>query len=553
MAKRNKWAQRYPVTSVRSYVRAATGRELDEITKETGWGFKYFEAVKQALLEAKHSMRHVTVVADYDVDGVSSADIMYSLLKEMGIKMSIIMPKRFSEGYGLSDKILDRIPDGELLITIDNGITCVEQIKKARERGMFVIVLDHHQAGETLPEADILIDPSAIGEADFTKYCGAGIGYRLACYILGENHPLIKRLSVVAMFGTIADCMELSGDNRVIVTEGLNNLKNGNCVPAVKELCEKCKITKGSTATDIAFNVAPALNAPGRLHDDGAQKAMSALVLGGEHIDSIIEDNTTRKNIVNTITESLDFEALKNSDDKCIVLRNDDVPRGIVGIIAGKISESTGKPSIVLTLDKDTGELNGSARSPREDFSLVETLRAHEDLLVRVGGHAKAAGLALVPENVDALRKALNEDIPKGQAKDDAIYWDLQLNDLNFLTVSKQILSLEPTGEGLPAPIVRIKTRLKPDSMHLFGEVDTGEVNERGEKIVKPKHVRFNCGNFTAVAFNDADWVNEQLRSVPRPHYVDIVGRLNENIYYNERLKKEVRTLQIICDDFELT
>lgn len=552
---RHRWEQKYPVTSLRSYIRHSAGKELEEITKDTGHAFKHFPEVKEALLEAARTGREVWIVGDYDVDGVTSLRIMISICVALGCKYHLIAPKRFSEGYGFSDKHLARIPDGVVLVTIDNGITCIEPIKKAKERGMYVIVLDHHQAikdpetGElTLPEADILIDPSAIGEADFTGYCGAGIAYRLATYILGEGHPLLENLSVYAMLGTIADCMELTNDNRLIVKKGLDNLKKGICDPAVLELRDKCKIDQASTATDIAFNVAPVLNAPGRLHDAGAQKVVEALVLGGEKIDSIIADNNTRKDIVATTMSEIDLEAMQESDDNIIIYRNDNVPEGIVGIIAGKISEGTNKPAICLTWDNENGGLKGSARSPRDDFSLVEVISKHKDLLVRVGGHAKAAGLALLPENLEAFKEALNKDVPAGEKKEDVLYWDLQTDDIHFPELAKQVFALEPTGEGLPSPVIRIKTRIKPNGMNLFGGKKEKDPNTGEETVIEPpKHVRFNCNNFSAVAFNDADWVNEQLRRIPKPHYVDMIGKLSKNYY------KGNETTQIRIIDFKLS
>ena len=223
--KRKIWKHMCAGNSVSEFLLEKTGSSFKERTYNPGKEFKRFPEVKKALEEAKRTGRIVHLVGDYDSDGINSVMIMVLLFLNMGIKFRLTIPKREAEGYGLSQKIIDRVEDGVILITIDNGITAVEQMAEAKKRGMYTIILDHHTADNVLPDVDILIDPSAIGEADYMHYCGAGIGYRLAEYILGEDHPIIPALSVFAAVATIGDAVELTGDNRQIVIEGMKNLK----------------------------------------------------------------------------------------------------------------------------------------------------------------------------------------------------------------------------------------------------------------------------------------------------------------------------------------
>ena len=550
--KRRVWKHTCISENVDGFIEEKTGKTIKEITAWTGKNFIRFPEVKEKLLEASRTGQLVCLVGDYDSDGINSVNIMTKLFQKLGIKFQLYIPKRESEGYGLSWKIMDRIPDNCILITIDNGITAIEQMKSAKEHGMYTIILDHHTAGDTLPDVDILIDPSAIGEADYTHYCGAGIAYRLAEYILGENDPIMKDLSVFAAIATIGDVVELSGDNRQVVIEGMNNAKEGYGTNAVKYLLEKAKFNIDSTSTDIAFNVVPVLNAPERLEDGGAAKVCQAMLKNGSFEDSVnwlIEQNTRRKDIVSAAMQNIDLEELKKNSDNVIMLKDNNIPLGIAGIVAGKLSEETGKPSFVFGVDAD-GNLKGSSRSNIQNLSIIEIIRMSSDKLVNGGGHAGAAGLSIKEEDFEEFKKEVNENISKklDELKENGEFtefdseeytkWDVTASDLTISAVADKILSLEPTGEGLPAPKVRIKSRLVKASP-FGGSADCPETE-------KP-HIRFTFAGFTAIGFFMNDWYQEQKKLVSNVRFAELVGVVGKNTYNGKT------TIQIRMDDFELS
>lgn len=550
--KRRKWKHACVSDTVDGFIKEKTGKSIEELTKWTGKAFKRFDEVKTVLLDAAKTKRPVYLVGDYDSDGINSTMIMTLLFVTMGLKYNLIIPKREAEGYGLSQKIIDRIPDGVILVTVDNGISAVEQMKNAKSRGMYTIILDHHTAGDEIPDVDILIDPSAVGEADYTHYCGAGISYRLAEYILGESHPLISVLSVFAAIGTIGDVVELTGDNRQIVIEGMKNMKAGIGTKAIQSLLEQAKFSESSSSTDIAFNIVPVLNAPERLEDGGAAKVCQVLLRSknfDEGICWLMEQNQKRKDIVERIMKNVDLDEYRKNDEHIIFLKRDDIPLGVAGIIAGKLSEGTGKPSFVYGYDTEKN-LKGSARCNLNGVNIINLIRENKNLLIGCGGHAGAAGLSLKSENYDQFKAAMESSLNKRLAvlaskgivqefeTEEYTKWDVCANDLNFSATAKKILSLEPVGEGIPAPKIRIKTRLV--KVQPFGGPKDAPEKD------KP-HIRFNLAGFSAIGFNMNEWYQEQLKLVKYPRFVDIVGTVMENIYQGNK------SIQIKMDDFELS
>ena len=546
------WKHACAADTVREYLLEKTGHTFEELSANVGHFFKRFPEVKRVLEEAARTKRVVYLVGDYDSDGINAVMIMTLLFLIMGINFGLIIPKREAEGYGLSQKIIDRIEDGAILITIDNGITAIEQMKEAKKRGMYTIILDHHTADDVLPDVDILIDPSAIGEADYTHYCGAGIGYRLAQYILGEDHPIMPSLSVFAAIATIGDVVELTGDNRQIVLEGMKNAKEFKGTAAMNALLaqKEVKFTESTTSTDLAFNVVPILNAPERLEDGGAAKVCNILLKKAnfdEGIQWLIQTNQKRKDLVSRIIKETESKA--DMSGSVIVYANQNIPLGIAGIIAGDFSQKAGKPAFIFGMDTE-GNFKGSARCNVPGMNIINLIRNHKDLLLGCGGHAGAAGLSISPDKIDAFRQAMEKEVSDDiqrliaegvNVSDNTEYscWDVQANDLNVKRVCQEILALEPCGCGMPAPKLRIKSRLlKVD--RLGGEKDSPDDS-------KP-HVKFTFSSFTAIGFNQNDWYVEQCKLLGKePRYADIIGTVTDNVY------KGNHSLQIRMDDFEIS
>lgn len=510
------WKKATRGNSVEEFVFEKTGKSIAQIIHMVPeYRIYRLNEVKNALFEAKLRNMLVTLVSDFDDDGIQSTLIMTYIFAAIGLKYQLIIPKRFSEGYGLSMKIIERVPNGGLLVTIDNGIKAIEPIAEAKRKGMKVIILDHHEAGAELPAADIIVDPKAVGEADYTEYCGAGIAYKLAEEILGKDHPIMKKLSCFAAIGTIGDNVEISEDNRKIVIDGLKNMKYGKGSEGLKMLLEAQKFSEGSTATDVAFNIVPVLNACGRLKDDGAKMGVVALIDGGrekrEKVNELLELNDLRKKLVEEVVSRLDLYAMAVSKDRSIFVVDNQIPLGIVGIVAGKISEYTGKPAFVLAKDETTGFYKGSARSKSNDYSLAGLMEAHAELFVGFGGHLKAAGLTIKEENIMVFKNAIEKELPD-VIFDDAIPYDIEVLEADFPMVAAQILSLEPFGEGNPAPVIRLQMTV--DNYSIIGKnKDT---------------LKFTGFGYEAIMFH----AKEQISMLPKHVYViDLIGKVGVNVF----------------------
>lgn len=525
------WKKVSKAETVRDFVIEKTGRTPEELKNvaET-YRIAHFDKIKELLLYAKNTGLPVRMVGDYDSDGIWSVIILCYLMTELNIRYEIYMPKRITEGYGLSPKIVNRMSDGGILLTVDNGIKAVEGIAMAKEKGMKIIILDHHQAGDILPAADVIIDPAALGEADFLHYCGAGLAYKLAEYILGKENRLMPYLSVYAAVATIGDCVELTGDNRKIVKEGLDNLKKGRLTSPVSLLMQKCRINESSTATDIAFNVVPVINAPGRLYDNGAETVVSALVSRNgmeENIERLLQINMTRRETVERFMNRINLDKIKTDSRKAVFIYDPEIPEGIAGIIAGKVTEATERPCFVYTDAREPGYIKGSVRSSSNDYSIIEIIERYPELYTKAGGHRKAAGLTIPLVNLSKQEEMICGELPEVKTEE-CLPYDLEIREEDFIRTAEEILSLEPTGEGNPAPIVRIRAKLIPDR---YGRtfMTMGKQKE---------HVKFFCKGFNAVAFHSS--VNPENRT----DIIDMTGRVTENIY------KNVRSIQLIIQDF---
>ncbi len=398
------------------FLRNIGASSFDEIN---GWFKKsyadeyHIDRLKEAAdLCMKFKDLHVTIIGDYDVDGTTATSTLLLGLRSLGFKhVSYRIPKRFSEGFGINNTIIDEIESG-LVITCDNGIAQPEAIKRAKDKGLTVIILDHHEPlvvdGEIVyPQADIIIDPNAIMDsADYNGYCGCGLCYKFIKALGVSKQTLDKALSMVAL-ATIADVMELREENYVFVKNGFKALLNPNITTSgIYALVCAFDLSRHITAKDIGFKLGPALNACSRMDDDGARNAVELLTFEGPFplaiikAESIITLNNDRKSLKKLGLE----KAHKIIEDNClygdypIVLRVD-VPEGIIGIIAGNICEEYNVPAIVVCKTEE-GILKGSARSCG-DYNMKEHLDKVSHLLIRHGGHAGAAGLSLMQENFE--------------------------------------------------------------------------------------------------------------------------------------------------------
>ena len=374
--------------------------------------------IEGAIAEGKH----ITVIGDYDADGCAATAILFDLLKELGADVSVRIPKRMSEGYGLAPVIVEEVTGqypGGLIITVDNGIAANEAVSMARDLGSDVIIIDHHLPGEELPDANCIVDPHVFGEG-YKEYCGAGLAYALAVLFLrNKNEDLLRELLSVAAVATVADVVPLTGENRILVRQGLKNLNDNIGTAGLIQLIQERNL-KDITSETIGYQIAPAINAPGRLLDDGAKISAGVLAsrkrLKPDLVSILWAKNNERKDIV---ADSLRRIMKTVSPETNVILTFDEtLQEGICGIIAGQLAEKTRKPTFVLTKAED-GNWKGSGRSvPGLNLKeFLDKVNLSCNALAKYGGHEGAAGLTVKAGEEDAFLKTLTELAP--DAKDE--------------------------------------------------------------------------------------------------------------------------------------
>ena len=413
----------------------------------------------------------IRIIADYDVDGITSGAGIVRIAKKAGAKdVRLCVPCRYNDGYGANTEQVKHCPDGCLLILVDNGISAFAAIKEAKKRDMTIIVLDHHQAsvGEdghpVYPEADILIDPAALPDsADWDKYCASGLVFKLAELMFPDEEGWLDRMCVNAMLATIADVVELKEDNYRIVERGIACANAGRAFPGVLALL-KATSTETLTTEAANFRINPVLNAPGRMLRNGARMSTD-LFLSDDPAEcfrlvSQMRVVNERRKVMCEEQMKVANEVLKSREIQTVnVIYLPDTLTGIVGLVAGRLSEDYGKTFIVVTEGKDPGILQGSARSAG-NTDIKKLLDCVRSLLIHYGGHPKAAGVKLLEKDLEELDTALNRQADlagfHGEERTDEIPYDFSIRTNRVRSILK-VLSTFHFGEGLPAPIFLIK------------------------------------------------------------------------------------------------
>lgn len=400
--------------------------------------------------------QQIHVIGDYDVDGIFGTTIMELGLKKAGFQVKSRLPLRFSEGYGLSEKIIDEIDTG-VVVTVDNGIAAFKAIEKAKQKGLTVIVTDHHLAPvdekgkAVLPPADIVIDPTIDEKSEYHDYCGAAVAYRFVKELLGKDNMQLK---VLASIATVADVMELTPVNHQLVKDGLKLINAGRCVPALKEILKQIELTDHITEMDYGFQIGPIINASSRLYDDGAAKVLQVMETGDKDfrlpwkVKFVVDNNTKRKIIMKEDMKRVNDSLALQGIEKPIVVYDPDIGEGIIGLIAGRLCEDYQCPVVVFT-DCGDGFLKGSGRSIPE-IHLKDVLDKVQDQITGYGGHAGAAGLTIRKENLADFKKAFAKacgkipDIPKDTS------YDLELLGTDISEALAELKKYAPYGNGNP-------------------------------------------------------------------------------------------------------
>lgn len=421
------------------------------------------EKAAEIINEAIENGTKIAVYGDYDCDGVAATALMYKYLKGRETDCIYYIPDRFDEGYGMNCAAVERLKkDGVgLLITVDNGISCHEEIKLAKELGMSVVVTDHHLPGDTLPEADAVVDPHRKDcRSSFKEICGAEVAFKLIC-VLEDKEPeeLLPYFADLLSVAVISDVMPVTYENRSIVKYGVYKFKTAPATGLSAIMNVAGIDTDSLSASRIAFGIAPRINAAGRM--GSAAKAvemlisdnmLNALAIANE-IDGL---NSERQRKEKEIFEAAVDIIEKNgySHDRVIVADGENWHHGVVGIVASRISERYGCPAIVIS--KDGKEASGSGRSI-EGFSLFNALKSTSDILTKFGGHELAGGLSLKTENIQLFRKRINEYAVQNSYAAPVLKLDCKINPSALtLDLAEALKELEPFGNGNPNPVFGI-------------------------------------------------------------------------------------------------
>lgn len=470
----------------------------------------------------------ITVIGDYDVDGIAATTNMYwglvAYIKQNKINATVKtrLPRRFTEGYGLSEKIVDEIDEG-LIITVDNGIAALPAIKKAKEKGLSVIVTDHHlppadsNGKMILPPADIIVDPHIYPEkSDFEDYCGAGLAYRFVKKLLPDM-KLLELLSLTSV-ATIADVMPLYGANRKLVIDGLNATNNKNVLPGMRELMIKLSMFDGhATEGDYGFKIGPTFNASGRLHDTGADKVLRLLKMNRDDpkipfkADNLVKTNDKRKEIQR---KDIDRVMSNYRGERPIVVYDPEIGEGIIGLVAGRMTEDFHCPSICFTKTEKEGIIKGSARSIPE-IHLKNVLDKIQDKMIGYGGHAGAAGLSIELSRLEEFKEAFKEACGEIPTLSEDVYYDIEIDSIEELPeLNEQLKLYEPYGESNPRIVFRLKYKVDVQNYKRIGD---------------GSHFMIKDENITIMGFGKADEYEEK----GRPEFLDMIGYLSES-WYND-------------------
>lgn len=405
--------------------------------------------------EAVISGEKILVYGDYDADGITSATVMKETLELLGAEVEVFLPNRFEHGYGPNQSVYqEKIEEGiQLIITVDNGVAGNDAVAYAQQAGVDVIITDHHELPENLPDAYAIVHPRhPAGHYPFPDLAGVGVAFKVASALLEE--PPAEFLDLVAI-GTIADLVSLTDENRILVSLGIDAIHHSERI-GLQALFEESGVKmRDADETTIGFSIAPRLNAIGRMGDP--RPAVSLLATFDEEEASVQakklnEINEERKAIVEQITQ--EALAMVNKENHIHLLVNRGWHEGVLGIVAGKIMNETGKPTLVLTLKED-GSAKGSGRSI-EALNLFEMLDQMRDLFTYFGGHHAAVGLTMPSENVTILQEKMNQYIVDHQI-DLMRGPELRIDEVllpNEVTVERidELKLLAPFGTDNPLP-----------------------------------------------------------------------------------------------------
>jgi len=488
------------------------------------------ENATKRVIQALTENHPICIYGDYDVDGTCATALLYMFLKELGANVDFYIPRRLNEGYGLSKEGIDAIKsnyDAKLLITVDCGITAIEETNYANQLGMDVIICDHHQPKEELPDALAVLDPlKPECQYPFDYLSGAGVAFKLAQGVaekIGKREMPLKYLDLVAL-AAAADIVPLTDENRVLVKGGLDKV-NTDPRPGILALIESSSLQPGNlNSGQVVFTIAPRINAVGRLGDarravellitDSVDEArILAKVLESENYERRKIDVDTFDNALQLVENSIDFD-----NELAIVLHQEEWHPGVIGIVASRLVEKYYRPTIMLTTID--GIAKGSARSIT-NFNIYEALQKCEDMLIHFGGHQAAAGLAVeldkLQEFKDKFNQIVKESINEGDLLPEVIIdAKIRFSDITpkFLRILDQFA---PFGPENMRPVFLTENVELINTPRIVGNnhIMTGFKQNKSDKV------------FDAIGFNMREYLDLILKKNTK---VDIVYTIDKTV-----------------------
>lgn len=484
------------------------------------------EKAVERIEKAIENFEKICVFGDYDCDGVTSTALMYSYLTSRGADVTYYIPDRVTEGYGMNCEAIKKLGKQgvKLIVTVDNGISAIEEIEYAKTLGIETVVTDHHKAGDVLPDAVAVVDPHREDcNLHFKEWAGVGVAFKVVCALeKGDYSSVLAQYADIIAVGTVADVVDLKDENRAIVKYGVAKINSNPCngINALRQIAGVSD--RPLNAVGVTYSLAPRINAAGRI--ESAETALKLLLCEDLQValdmaEQVDNCNRQRHTLENEIMEAAvrhieSNEVLKYS--RVIVVCGEGWHHGVIGIVAARITEKYGKPSIVITFEGDEG--TGSARSI-DGFSVYDAIKYCEEELTHFGGHTMAAGLGVKRENVTKFFNKINEYAKSQESVVPTLTLDCKLNPAYINTsLVESLETLEPFGAGNSQPI--------------FGVFGVTLINIR--PVGDGKHLRlgFAKGNtqFTAMKFgatlNDFSYREGDV--------VDLAVRIEKNEFRGE-------------------
>lgn len=485
----------------------------------------------ERILRAIEKDENIWIYGDYDVDGVTSTSLLVNFFFSIGIDVRYYIPNRHTEGYGLNKSAIEYIKEqkGDLIITVDCGITSIEEANFAKSIGIDMIITDHHTPSENLPEAIAVINPNRRdSNYPFKKLAGVGVAFKLVHAISIEFRVEldISLLPIVAI-GTVADIVDLMDENRLIVKKGLELIKKSSNI-GIQSLIEVTGLRdKDITSGHIGFIIGPRINAAGRM--DSANMGVELFTTNDPDLASDIakrldEENKKRQSVERDILEQAEKMIVDNNmeNDNVIVLSSKGWHAGVIGIVSSRITEKYHRPSVLISID-DEGIGKASARSI-EPLNIYNALKECEDLFLGFGGHSQAAGLSIESENINTFRSNINEIV--GNMLDDEDFVKeitvdaiIKAEDISINTV-KELETLSPFGMGNSSPVF------------LFEDAIARDIRAVGKDKTHLKLSLLYKGiDIDSIGFNFGYLVND----IENTDILNIIGTLDINEYMNKK------------------